>query len=115
MAALLPPPGSARHQWFLQKRIAADVGQVTTEDLGLQTMEGVEVSGVRTTQNDPCRVKIGNDKPISIVTEVWTSTDLKTVVYSKRSDPRIERADVSPYRYRARGARRIVIRGAGGF
>jgi hypothetical protein len=33
--------------------------------------------------------EIGNEKPISIVTEVWTSPDLKTVVYSKRSDPRM--------------------------
>jgi hypothetical protein len=32
--------------------------------------------------------QIGNDRPITIVTEVWTSPDLKTVVYSKRSDPR---------------------------
>ena len=33
--------------------------------------------------------QIGNDKPLSIITEVWTSPDLKTVVYSKRSDPRM--------------------------
>lgn len=63
-------------------------GQATTEDLGSQTMEGVFVTGVRTTRTIPAG-QIGNDKPISIVTEVWTSPDLKTVVYSKRSDPRI--------------------------
>src|ERR1700676_2805417 len=33
--------------------------------------------------------QIGNAQPISIVTEVWTSPDLKTIVYSKRSDPRM--------------------------
>ena len=32
--------------------------------------------------------EIGNEKPIEIVTEVWTSPDLKTIVMSKRSDPR---------------------------
>jgi len=62
-------------------------GKATTEDLGSQTMEGVFVTGVRTTRTIPAG-QIGNEKPISIVTEVWTSPDLKTVVYSKRSDPR---------------------------
>jgi hypothetical protein len=51
-------------------------------------MEGILVNGVRTTHTIPAG-RIGNDKPISIVTEVWTSPDLKTIVYSKRSDPRM--------------------------
>ena len=68
--------------------MTADQGQATTEDLGSQTMEGVFVTGVRTTRTIPAG-QIGNDKPISIVTEVWTSPDLKTIVYSKRSDPRM--------------------------
>lgn len=66
----------------------ADKDQVTTEDLGSQTMEGVFVTGMRTTRIIQAG-QIGNDKPISIVTEVWTSPDLKTIVYSKRSDPRM--------------------------
>jgi hypothetical protein len=66
----------------------ADQGPARTEDLGSQTMEGVFVTGVRTTLTIPAG-QIGNDKPIDIVTEVWTSPDLKTVVYSRRSDPRI--------------------------
>ena len=33
--------------------------------------------------------KIGNDRPITIVTEVWTSPELKTIVLSKRNDPRM--------------------------
>ena len=65
-----------------------DQGQVNTEDLGTQTMESVQVTGVRTTRTIPAG-EIGNDRPISIVTEVWTSPDLKTIVYSKRSDPRM--------------------------
>ena len=63
-------------------------GQATTEDLGSQTMEGVFVTGVRMTRTIPAG-QVGNEKPISIVTEVWTSPDLNTVVYSKRSDPRM--------------------------
>jgi hypothetical protein len=62
--------------------------EVNTEDLGTQTMEGVLVTGTRTTKTIPAG-QIGNEKPISIVIEVWTSPELKTVVMSKRSDPRM--------------------------
>jgi hypothetical protein len=65
-----------------------DPAETKTEDLGSQTMEGVTVQGVRTTRTIPAG-EIGNDKPIDMVTEVWASPDLKTVVYSKRSDPRM--------------------------
>ena len=65
-----------------------DQGQVKTEDLGSQTMEGILANGVRTTRTIPAG-EIGNDRPINIVTEVWTSPDLKTIVSSKRSDPRM--------------------------
>ena len=79
-----PPPGV-----FLQKNLAVNEQvQENTENLGSQTMEGVPVNGVRTTRIIPAG-QIGNDKPISIVTEIWTSPDLKTIVYSKRSDPRM--------------------------
>jgi hypothetical protein len=84
MGGPLPPPGIA-----LQKNFDGDEHtQVATEDLGSQTMEGVLVNGVRTTRTIPAG-QIGNDRPISIVTEVWTSPELKTIVYSKRSDPRM--------------------------
>jgi hypothetical protein len=80
---LMPPP------IILQKSvIAGDSSDVKTEDLGSQTMQGLEVTGTRTTRTIPAG-QIGNDRPISIVTEVWTSPDLKTIVYSKRSDPRM--------------------------
>ena len=51
-------------------------------------MEGVLVTGTRTTHTIPAG-QIGNEQPLDIVTEVWFSPDLKTVVYSKRRDPRI--------------------------
>ena len=51
-------------------------------------MEGVLANGVRTTNTIPAG-QIGNDRPIVVVTEVWTSPELKTIVYSKRSDPRM--------------------------
>jgi hypothetical protein len=79
-----PPPGPI----MMQRFVANDRDKATTEDLGTQTMEGVQVTGVRTTRTIPVG-EIGNDQPISIVTEVWTSPDLKAVVYSKRTDPRM--------------------------
>jgi hypothetical protein len=79
------PPAPAM---FVQKRLAEAEGDVTTENLGSQTMEGVQVTGVRTTQTIAVG-KIGNDRPISIVTEVWTSPELKTIILSKRNDPRM--------------------------
>jgi hypothetical protein len=79
-----PPPG----MMIQRSLIAADQGKVSTEDLGSQTMEGVQVTGVRNTRTIP-EGEIGNDRPITIVTEVWTSPDLKTILYSKRNDPRM--------------------------
>ena len=82
-AGPMPPP-----MVFQKTIIASDPSEVKTEDLGTQTMEGLLVTGTRTTRTIPAG-QIGNDKPISIVTEVWTSPDLKTIVSSKRSDPRM--------------------------
>ena len=79
-----PPPAIA-----IAKSLGSEEhAELTTEDLGTETMEGLLVTGTRTTRTIPAG-EIGNEKPISIVTEVWTSPDLKTIVYSKRSDPRM--------------------------
>src|SRR5712664_2834793 len=92
----LPPPDAmpttmaapAPGVFFEKHLVTSEQDQGNSEDLGSQTMEGVIVNGVRTTHTIPAG-QIGNDRPITIVTEVWTSPDLKTVVYSKRSDPRM--------------------------
>ena len=94
--APLPPPdempvtiaGPGPGPFFQKHVIVEERGQVSTEDLGSQAMEGVLVNGTRTTHTIPTG-QIGNEAPITVVSEVWTSSDLKTVVYSKRSDPRI--------------------------
>jgi hypothetical protein len=78
----------AAGMFFEKHLVTAEQDQGNTEDLGSQTMEGVLVNGVRTTHTIPAG-QIGNERAITIVTEVWTSPDLKTVVYSKRSDPRM--------------------------
>jgi hypothetical protein len=88
MPAIVAAPGAGA---FFEKHLdieRQEKVQVDTEDLGSQTMEGVLVTGVRMTHTMPAG-QIGNDRPITIVTEVWTSPELKTVVYSKRSDPRM--------------------------
>jgi hypothetical protein len=94
--ASLPPPdempativGPGPGVFFDKHIIAEERGQVSTEDLGSQTLEGVLVKGTRTTHTIPAG-QIGNEAPITIVSEIWTSPELKTMVYSKRSDPRI--------------------------
>jgi hypothetical protein len=87
MSGPLPPPPPSTIA--VQKAFSTnEQGQISTEDLGSQTMEDVLVNGVRTTRTIPAG-QIGNDKSIEIVTEVWTSPELKTIVSSKRSDPRM--------------------------
>ena len=81
----LPPPGIAMQKTVIE---ADEHSPAATENLGSQTMEGVLVNGVRTTHTIPAG-QVGNDRPIIIVTEVWTSPELKAIVYSKRTDPRL--------------------------
>lgn len=80
----VPAPPVTFHKAILMN----DHAEAKTEDLGSQMMDGVLANGVRTTRTIPAG-QIGNEKPLSIVTEVWTSSELKTIVYSKRSDPRM--------------------------
>lgn len=58
-----------------------------TESLGTQTLNGMSAEGTRSTRTIPAG-EIGNEKPITIVSERWYSPDLQMVVKSTRSDPR---------------------------
>lgn len=58
------------------------------ESLGKQTIEGVEAEGTRFTTTIAAG-EIGNEAPISIVSESWYSPELQTVIMSKHSDPRV--------------------------
>jgi hypothetical protein len=74
---------------FAQKgMMSGEQGQTTSTDLGSQIIEGVVANGTRTTLTIPAG-QIGNERAISVATEVWTSPDLKAIVYSKRNDPRM--------------------------
>ena len=57
------------------------------EDLGKQTVEGVEAEGTRTTVTIPAG-EIGNERAIEIVSERWYSPELQLVVMTRHSDPR---------------------------
>jgi len=57
------------------------------EDLGQQTIDGVMAKGTRTTTVIPAGA-IGNEQPITIVSEEWFSPDLKVLVMTKHVDPR---------------------------
>ncbi|HEY6402192.1 MAG TPA: hypothetical protein VI479_12325 [Blastocatellia bacterium] len=80
-----PPPGKGYgppHDPLSEK--SADI---KTESLGKQVIEGVEAEGVRSVITIP-EGRIGNDRPIEIVSERWDSAELRAVVLSKHNDPR---------------------------
>jgi hypothetical protein len=60
---------------------------MTSESLGTQTMEGIPVEGMRTTEIIPEGFE-DNDRPITVVRETWTSPHLKIAVLTKHNDPR---------------------------
>ena len=73
----------------ITKRITRpDDAETTKSDLGTQTIEGVPARGTRVTRTIPSG-QIGNLQPIVITTESWYSPDLKVLVMSKSSDPRM--------------------------
>jgi hypothetical protein len=57
------------------------------ESLGAQTVDGVVAVGVRTTQAIPAGAQ-GYDREIVVVTDAWTSPDLRITMLRKTSDPR---------------------------
>jgi hypothetical protein len=57
-----------------------------SESLGTRLMEGVSVEGTRTSFEIPAG-EIGNDKPLTVVTEKWFSPALGVLMMSRHSDP----------------------------
>jgi hypothetical protein len=68
-------------------QIQDDKRDVVKEDLGTRNIEGVDCSGTRQTTTIPAGA-IGNEKPISIVTETWFAPAIAAVVESTTDDPR---------------------------
>ncbi len=63
-------------------------GETTKEDLGSQVIEGVNANGTRSTTVIPAGA-VGNEQPITILSEQWFSPDLEMLVLTKHSDPRV--------------------------
>jgi hypothetical protein len=78
--------GAASSSYMFRTKTGAD-GNEVTEQLGKQTIEGVEAEGTRSTVTIPAG-QIGNDRPIEIVSERWYSPELQLVVMTRHSDPR---------------------------
>jgi len=62
--------------------------QVTRENLGTQTIDGVMAEGTRVTSTLPAG-SVGNEQPLSTSVETWYSHDLQTVILRKRNDLRL--------------------------
>jgi hypothetical protein len=64
-----------------------DINQQTTcETLGTKEIDGIPAAGIRLTTITPLGA-IGNDKPIANVTEMWTSPELKIVLFQRVTSP----------------------------
>ena len=85
----VPPPPPPPHLATDTTQTASARPHPTTqrESLGTQTMEGVIAEGIRTTTTYP-EGFLGNDRPITAVSEMWNSPDLQMTILSTNSDPR---------------------------
>jgi TonB family protein len=90
----LYPLSKLARQWILgaATQTAAPVTpgpkpEVTREEIGTDTMEGLPVKGLRVTQTYATGA-LGNDRPLSVVTETWYSPELHINLLTKKSDPR---------------------------
>jgi len=76
-----PPDGEAGPVWAKH-----DARNVTRDQLGTKTVNGLQTEGTRVTRTIPAG-KIGNEKPIEVVTERWYSTDLQLPLTTTHIDP----------------------------
>jgi hypothetical protein len=58
------------------------------ESLGAREIAGVRAEGTRTTYVIPAG-KIGNERPLSVVSERWFSPELEVVLETREADPRM--------------------------
>jgi hypothetical protein len=81
------PPAPPHINAQLTPHSQSEGPQRTRESLGTQTIEGIVAEGTRMTSVYPPG-SIGNDRPITVVTETWRSPELNLTVFSEISDPR---------------------------
>ena len=73
--------------WPLSRRQHSPTSRGVARIFGNTNHTGVLAEGTRTTTTFPVDF-VGNDRPITRVSETWISPDLKMAVLSKTSDPR---------------------------
>jgi len=61
--------------------------ETTREEIGTDSLEGLPVKGTRVTQTYATGA-LGNDRPLTIVTEYWYAAELRLNLLTKRTDPR---------------------------
>jgi hypothetical protein len=86
----VPPPAAGIRAFPPTAAISAvpfAAGEVTTEDLGEQILQGVRARGSRETRTIPAGT-IGNERPIEMVTERWYSDEIEADVLRRHVDPR---------------------------
>lgn len=79
-------PGQAGKDHQGHQRAMGEPGDVSKEQLGTKTVDGVQAEGVRVTRTIPAGT-MGNEKAITVVTERWYSPDLQMVVLTSHTDP----------------------------
>jgi len=72
-------------------RGVARTGAIVEETLPDRMIEGVRATGVRKTTTIAAGA-IGNERPIVVVSEEWTSPDLQVLVLTDHNDPRTGRS-----------------------
>ena len=82
-------PGPGPNYFFKTRTDSAEAvnANIKTEPLGDKAIDGVSVTGTKTTNTIPAGT-IGNDKDLVVTRETWYSADLKLVIQSMQNDPR---------------------------
>jgi hypothetical protein len=81
------PPVPPMHGMPPLPMMLAPPGEGVTTSLGSRHFDGVRADGTRTTWTIAAG-RIGNEKPIEVVSERWYAPDLMLVVATRRNDPR---------------------------
>lgn len=110
-------PGDAGAAVFFRRRTSGDAPGMSVESLGHRMIEGVDAEGTRSTMTIAAG-RIGNELPITVVSERWFSPELKVLVLSRQTDPRfgettyrltnISRADPPPDLFQVPGDYKLV-------
>jgi tetratricopeptide (TPR) repeat protein len=83
----LPDPAAGTPKPVQSPATTSGTAPAKTEELGHRMIDGLLASGKRTTRVIPPG-RMGNNAPITVTREVWTSDELKVVVSEVTADPK---------------------------